>query len=120
MSENLITLQSKIADFCRARDWDQFHGAKDLGIGLVTEASELLEIFRFQSDQQVAELFNGPRRSDIEDEMADVLFFLLRMAQRYDVDLSAALKSKMKKNEEKYPVEKAKGSNKKYNQFDPS
>jgi len=112
-------LKEKIREFCEARDWDQFHNAKELAIALSIEASELLEIFRWKSQKEVEELFqNEKKKEDIEDEMADVLYFLVRMAQRYDLDLSEALDRKMDKNEKKYPVEKAKGYNKKYNEFD--
>lgn len=111
-------LKDKIKEFCDARDWDQFHNAKELAIALSIEASELLEIFRWKSPEEVKSLFVNPKKKeDIEDEMADILYFLVRMAQRYDIDLSEALDRKMEKNNNKYPVDKAKGSNKKYNEF---
>ena len=111
-------LKEKIKAFCDARDWDQFHNAKDLAIALSIEASELLEIFRWKNEKEVADLFNNEKKKeDIEDEMADILYFLVRIAQRYNLDLSEALDRKMEKNEKKYPVDKAKGSNKKYNEF---
>lgn len=114
----LHDLKDKIRAFCEARDWDQFHNAKDLAIALSIEASELLEIFRWKNENEVAELFKNPeKKEEIEDEMADILYFLVRMAQRYDLDLSESLDKKMEKNEKKYPVEKAKGSSKKYNEF---
>lgn len=112
---NLEKLQREVQRFCEARDWDQFHGPKDLAIGVITEASELLEHFRFLSDEQALELLkNSQQKEEVEDELADVLFFLLRFAQRFDVDLAQALTRKMAKSEKKYPVDKAKGSNKKY------
>ena len=112
-------LKDKVRDFCQERDWDQFHNAKELAIALSIVASELLEIFRWKSPEEVKALFeNEKKKEDIEDEMADVLYFLVRMAQLYDLDLSDALDKKMRKNEEKYPDEKAKGSNKKYNEFE--
>ena len=111
-------LKELIKKFCEDRDWDQFHNAKDLAIALSIEASELLEIFRWKSPEEVEELFkNEKKKEDIEDEMADVLYFLIRMAQRYDIDLSEAIDKKMEKNDKKYPVNKAKGSNKKYTEF---
>jgi len=111
-------LKDKIKEFCDARDWDQFHNAKDLAIALSIEASELLEIFRWKNSQEVEELFKDEKKKeDIEDEMADILYFLVRMAQRYDIDLSEALDKKMEKNNNKYPVDKAKGSSKKYTEF---
>ena len=116
---NLEELKEQIKKFCEERDWDQFHGAKELAIGISTEASEILEHFRFKSDKEIEEILKNPvRKKQIGEEMADTLYFLLRMAQKYDVDLSKALKEKMKKNEEKYPVDKAKGSNKKYDEIE--
>lgn len=115
---NITELKDKIKKFCEDRDWDQFHDAKELAIALSIEASELLEIFRWKSPEEVTSLFENPKKKeDIEDEMADVLYFLVRMAQRYDIDLSEALDRKMEKNNSKYPVDIAKGSNKKYNEF---
>ncbi len=111
-------LKEKIKEFCEKRDWDQFHGAKDLAVALIIEASELLEHFRWKSEKEVKELFENPEKKEhIEDEMADVLYFLLRMAQRYNIDLSEALDRKMEKNEKNYPIDKSKGSNKKYNEL---
>jgi NTP pyrophosphatase (non-canonical NTP hydrolase) len=111
-------LKDKIKKLCDERDWDQFHGAKDLAIGIITEASEVLEHFRFKSDKEVEEMFkNSEKREHIEDEMADVMWFLFRLAQKYNIDLSEAFEKKIKKFEQKYPVEKAKGSNKKYNEL---
>jgi len=111
-------LKDKVKKFCEARDWDQFHNAKDLAIGLVTESSELLQHFRFKSDDQIDEMFqNRLRRSEISEEIADILYFLVRLSQMYDIDLSSELYNKLQKNEEKYPVEKSKGSNKKYNEY---
>ena len=111
-------LKQKVKEFCEVRDWDQFHDAKELAIGLSIEASELLEIFRWKKSEEIKELFNDEKRKeDIEDEMADILYFLVRIAQIYDIDLSESLDKKMQKNELKYPIDKAKGSNKKYNEF---
>ncbi len=114
----LHEFKDKIKAFCEARDWDQFHNAKELAIALSIEASELLEIFRWKNDEEVVELFkNKKKKEDIEDEMADILYFLVRLAQRYNIDLTEAFDKKMEKNEKKYPVEKAKGSNKKYTEY---
>ena len=111
----LDKLKLTVQTFCEARDWDQFHGPKDLAIGVITEAAELLEHFRFQSNEQALALLNDPHiKEEIEDELADVLFFLLRFSQRFDVDLTTALLRKIEKSERKYPVEKAKGNNTKY------
>lgn len=115
---NIEELKEKVKIFCEERDWDQYHNAKDLAIGVITEASELLDHFRFKSKKEVEEAFSNPeKRQEISEEIADVLYFLVRLAQRYGIDLTTELTKKLEKNEKKYPVEKAKGSNKKYTEY---
>ena len=115
---NIHVLKEKIKKFCEDRDWDQFHGAKELAVALIIETAELLEHFRWKTDNEVKEMFeNKSKKENIEDEMADVLYFLVRIAQKYNIDLSEALSRKMSKNERKYPVEKSRGSNKKYTEL---
>jgi NTP pyrophosphatase (non-canonical NTP hydrolase) len=109
-------LAGMIRDFCQERDWDQFHSPKDLAIGLVTEAAELLEEFRFlTSDQCRARLEDAAGRKAVGEELADVLFFLLRFGERFGFDLAAELDAKMKINAEKYPAAEFRGRNHKYN-----
>lgn len=105
-------LKETVKKFCEDRDWNQFHNAKELSIGVATEAGELLQHFRFKNSEQVEKYFEK-HREELSDEIADVLFFLLRLSQRYDVDLTTALQNKIKKNDKKYPVEESKGSNEK-------
>ena len=115
---NIQELKEKIKKFCEERDWDQYHDAKELAIGIVTEASELLDHFRFKSSEQIQEMFNNKEKKDeMSEELADTLYFILRLAQRYDIDLATVLHSKMEKNEKKYPVKKSKGLNKKYTEL---
>jgi len=115
---NISELKEKIKKFCDDRDWDQYHNAKELAIGVITEASELLEHFRFKSEKEVSEMFNNPsKKQEISEEMADVLYFLVRLAQRHNIDLTTELNKKLEKNEKKYPIEKSKGSNKKYDEL---
>lgn len=115
----LEELKREIREFCEERDWDQYHNAKELAIGIITEASELLEHFRFKSSQEIDAFFkDGDKKRQISEEVADVLYFLLRLAQRYDIDVAAALKKKMEQNRAKYPIDKAKGSNKKYTELE--
>ncbi|UAL08264.1 MAG: nucleotide pyrophosphohydrolase [Candidatus Methanogranum gryphiswaldense] len=123
MSNRDITieeLQNMIAKFCKERDWDQFHNPKDLAIGISTEASELLELFRFKDEKQSQEMLKDPKmREKICDEFADVMYFALRFAQMNKIDVYDALSNKIGKNEEKYPVEKSKSNNKKYDEYWP-
>lgn len=116
--KSIKDLKEVVRKFCEVRDWDQFHGPKDLAIGVITEAAELLEHFRFQSPEQAIALLGDPKiRQEIENELADVLFFLLRFAQRFDVDLSRALYNKIGIIEKNYPVDKVKGKNVKYTEL---
>ncbi len=110
-------LKKIVRDFCEARDWDQFHNPKDLAIGISTEANELLQIFRFKSEADMEKLMKSEKRKEVEEELSDVFYFVLRFAQMNDIDLSESIKSKIEKNNEKYPVEKVKGCNKKYNEY---
>ena len=105
-------LKQQVQVFCEARNWDQFHDAKELAIGTITEASELLEHFRFQNKEQIATIINDPeKRIAIGEELADVFFFLLRFCQRYDFDLSDCFSQKMNKNNLKYPAAEFFGKN---------
>ncbi len=104
--------------FCEARDWDQFHNPKDLAIGISTEASELLERFRFKTPDECTSILKDPRFSEgIREELADVFYFVLRFAQMNGIDLYSALDDKLRKNDEKYPAEKCRGSNRKYDEY---
>lgn len=114
----LHNIKEQAREYCEPRDWDQFHSPKDLAIGMSTEASELLELFRFKSSAEIDAFFtNSTKKEEIEDELADVLYFIARFAQKYHIDLSTALARKMIKNKKKYPISKAKGSNKKYTEL---
>lgn len=115
---NIQELKDKVQKFCEDRDWDQFHGAKDLAIGISTEASELLEHFRFKTEKEIEEMLTDPdKKNKIGEEMADVLIFLTRMAQKYDFNLAEDFDKKLAKSGNQYPIEKAKGSNKKYTEY---
>ncbi len=110
MNQDLQTLQERIKQFCADRDWSQFHDPKNLAISLQLEASEVLELFQWTKDNQVVKGKEG----EVADELADVMYWLLMLANHYDIDLVEALSQKMDKNEQKYPVEKAKGTSAKY------
>jgi NTP pyrophosphatase (non-canonical NTP hydrolase) len=110
--------KAKISSFCTARDWDQYHNPKDLAIGIVTEGAELLDLFRFRSEEEsIAILANVQKRDCVGDELADILYFLLRFSERFGFDLSDELDRKLRKNNANYPVAKAKGSNLKHGEL---
>ncbi len=108
--DDTVTLdqaKSWVQKFCEERGWDPYHNPKDLAIGLVTEASELLEVFRFVSEQGLVDRIKEPAmRSAIADELADSLYFILRFSQLYGFDLSECLQQKLIKNTQKYPAAK--------------
>lgn len=98
-------LIEQVREFCEKRGWDPYHSLKNLAIGAVTEAAELVEPYRFRSDEEVLAYIRTPEgRENLEDELADVLFFVLRIAQRHEVDLGEALCRKIQKNAIKYPL----------------
>jgi NTP pyrophosphatase (non-canonical NTP hydrolase) len=107
-----------VQEFCEARDWDQYHNPKDLSIGIVSEAAELLEHFRYKSHDEMEAFFDdATKREAIEDEVADILFLVFRFAQKHDIDIEEAFERKLQKNKKKYPVEQAKGRNEKYDEL---
>lgn len=111
-------LTEEVQRFCEDRDWDQFHGTKDLAIGLSTESNELLDLFRFKSEDQMREMMRpGASREHISEELADVFFFLLRFSQMYGFDLKDCLMDKLDKNAEKYPEDQVRGKNLKYTEL---
>src|SRR3989344_7744717 len=101
--------------FCDKREWGEYHDAKELAIGIITEASELLHMFRFKSKEEAEAMFkNEEKRQEINEEVADIFVFTLLLVERYNIDLDTVLADKLKKNEGKYPVSKAKGSSNGY------
>jgi dCTP diphosphatase len=111
--QSLQDLQLKIRKFCDDRDWDQFHNPKDLSISLILEASEVLEHFQWKNAEEMA-AHTKDKKAEVGEELADVFYWVLLLANKLDLDLVKAFNAKMAKNEKKYPVEKAKGSHKKY------
>ncbi len=117
-SRTIDHLENVVKEFCEIRDWNQYHNPKDLAIGISTEANELLELFRFKTDNEIDTIMkNSDKMEDIENELADIFFFILRFAQLNKIDLETVLKRKLKLNNEKYPAKLSKGSNKKYNEL---
>ncbi|MFA6197599.1 MAG: nucleotide pyrophosphohydrolase [Patescibacteria group bacterium] len=99
-----------------ARDWRQFHKPKDLALSLVLEAAEVLEHFQWKNDEEVKELMEK-KKENLGEELADVLYWILTLAHDAGIDLKQAFLRKMEINEKKYPVDKAKGSHKKYTEL---
>ncbi|OWT47280.1 nucleotide pyrophosphohydrolase [Bacillus sp. K2I17] len=106
-------LQKAVIRFRDERNWGQFHNAKDLAISLNLEAAELLETFQWKSSQEAMET----KMQEMKEEIADVMIYLLLLSDQLNINLEEAVQSKLIKNAEKYPVEKAFGKNKKYNEL---
>lgn len=101
-------LTEKIKQFNRERDWDQFHNPKDLAIALNIETSELLDLFLWKRNEDV-------NVEKVKEEMADIFMYALNIADKFGLDVNEIVENKLKMNAEKYPVDKAKGTSKKYN-----
>ena len=117
MSEQLRALQLRLAAFAAARDWEQFHSPKNLAMALSVEAAELVEEFQWLTEQQSREL-DAERRERVRLELADVFIYLLRLADRLDVDLVRAADDKIAQNERKYPAQRVRGDAHKYTEYD--
>ena len=103
-------LTDALIKFRNERDWDQFHNPKDLAIALNIETSELLESFLWKAFEEVDE-------AKVKEELADVFAYAFLLAEKYNFDVSSIVMEKITKNAEKYPVDKAKGTAKKYNEL---
>ena len=115
MSDTFEALQREAVEFRDARDWRQFHKPKDLALGLGIEAGELGELFLWKTEDEVrSDLEDEPFRTRLAEEMADVQMFLLYLAEATGVALPEAVRAKLQLNARKYPVEKARGTARKY------
>jgi NTP pyrophosphatase (non-canonical NTP hydrolase) len=108
--KDIAQLVSTIRAFRDARDWSQFHNSKDLALALSVEASELIELFLWKGNEDAD-------RDRLKEELADILMYALLLVDKHGLDIFEIIESKIKKNNEKYPVEKAKGNAKKYNEL---
>ena len=108
--DSIDEIRAKLIAFRDERDWAQFHNPKDLALAINIEAGELLELFLWKDADQA-----NPER--VKEELADILSFAFLMADKYDLDIKEIILDKIKSNDKKYPVEKAKGTAKKYNEL---
>lgn len=115
-ADSLRSLRDALRQFALDRDWDQFHFPKNLAIALSVEAAELLEHFQWMSEVDSVAL-NEQTSAKVREELADVLLYVIRLADKLNIDLSAAAVEKMRVNAAKYPVDKARGNSKKYTEL---
>ena len=114
--DSLALLRANINAFVEARDWAQFHTPKNLAMAMIVEAAELVEHFQWDTPQESQQL-TPEKREAVSHELADTFVYLLRIAEVLNIDLIQAANEKIVLNAQKYPVEKAKGSNAKYTQY---
>ncbi len=113
------TLTAALRQFRDERDWRQFHSLRNLIVSLNLEAAELLELTQWKSDAEIDALPADPQTGEaLRDECADILLYLLLIADTAGIDLAAAARAKLAKNALKYPVHKARGSRAKYTELD--
>jgi NTP pyrophosphatase (non-canonical NTP hydrolase) len=116
---SLSALTAKVIEFRDQRDWAQFHSLRNLIVSLNLEASELLELTQWKSDSEITALPDSTAREALRDECADVLIYLLLIAERAGIDLEDAARAKLAKNAARYPVETSYGSSRKYSDRPP-
>jgi NTP pyrophosphatase (non-canonical NTP hydrolase) len=110
-------IQNILDVFASDRDWDQFHSPKNLAMAIAVETGELLELFQWLTEEQSKKLPDN-KKHRVAEEMADVMIYLLRLADKTNIDINKAVLSKIELNADKYPVAKAKGNAKKYTELD--
>jgi NTP pyrophosphatase (non-canonical NTP hydrolase) len=112
---DLTSLRDALRRFAADRDWDQFHSPKNLATAVSVEAAELLEPFQWLTEAQSRNL-SAEQTDAVREEISDVLIYLVRLADKLDIDLLAAAELKVAKNAEKYPAERVRGSARKFRQ----
>lgn len=112
----ISSLQKLVVDFRNERDWKQFHNPKDMALSLSLESGEVMEHFQWKNEKEIEEYLKL-HRDEVSKELADVLYWLLLMSEDLEINLSESFIKKLNENAKKYPVEKAKGNHKKYNEL---
>ena len=116
MTDSLQDLRARIQAFVEERDWQQFHSPKNLAMAMIVEAAELVEHFQWMTEQESREV-SAEKKEQIGQELADTFVYMLRIADVLEIDLIDATNRKLDINAKKYPVEKARGRNDKYTEY---
>jgi len=114
--DSLENLKTRLRKFAKERDWDQFHSPKNLSMALIAEAAELIEHFQWLTQEQSSNL-PADKVEPVEQELADILLYLVRISDKLGIDLIEAANKKVEVNKQKYPVSEVKGSAKKYSEY---
>ena len=115
--DSLESLRDRLREFARERDWDQYHTPKNLSMALIAEAAELVEHFQWVEGGQ-SHILEDKTRLSVEEELADILIYLVRISDKLHVDLYTAVERKIAINGKKYPAELVRGSAKKYTEYE--
>ena len=115
--QSLEQIKTRLREFAKERDWDQFHSPKNLAMALIVEAAELVEHFQWLTEEQSQSL-PSEKLAEVEQELADIQIYLIRLADKLGVDMEKAVNAKIELNAKKYPAEKVRGSAVKYNDCD--
>ncbi len=116
MPDAIDDLKQRLRQFADERHWDQFHSPKNLAMALIVEAAELVEHFQWIT-QEDSRALSPEKKAEVEAELADIMIYLVRIADKLDVDLYNAALAKLEQNAEKYPPELVKGKSKKYSEY---
>src|SRR4030067_2459624 len=113
---NLLDIQQKLRKFAEDRNWDQFHSPKNLSMALAAEAAELLEIFQWLTEEQSKDIISSAKEiAQVKEEIADVFIYLVRLADKLNIDIEKEVLAKIALNEKKYPIDLSKNNAVKYN-----
>jgi len=115
--QSLEQIKTRLREFASERDWDQFHSPKNLSMALIVEAAELVEHFQWLSEKQSKKL-PADKLAEVEQEIADIQIYLIRLADKLGIDVEKAVNAKIKVNEKKYPADKVRGKAGKYYEYD--
>ena len=110
-------IKNRLREFAAERDWDQFHSPKNLSMALIVEAAELVEHFQWLSEKQSKKL-PADKLAEVEQEIADIQIYLIRLADKLGIDVEKAVNAKIKLNEKKYPANRVRGKSAKYDEYD--
>ena len=114
--DSLNQIKERLREFAAERDWDQFHSPKNLAMALIVEAAELVEHFQWLKEEESSALAPD-KLEEVGQELADIQIYLIRLADKLDIDLLSAVGAKMALNEKKYPSDKVRGSSQKYSEY---
>ena len=115
--DDLEALRRRLAAFAAARDWDQFHAPKNLAMALIAECAELVEHFQWLTAEQSMAL-TAEKKAAVRLELADILIYLVRIADKLDIELIAAVRDKIAINEQRYPAEQVRGDARRASEYE--